>query len=106
MNKIRKGDEVIVLSGQDKKQRGIVLGFSGTQYVLVEGINLVKKNVKGNPAKNIQGGIVEKAMPIHISNVSVFNSSISKSDRIGFKGKNSDKVRIFRSNNAAVDIKV
>ncbi len=105
MNKIRKGDEVIVLTGQDKRRRGIVLGFSGSDRVLVEGINVAKKSVKGNPSKNIQGGVLEKVMPIHISNIAIFNSAISKSDRIRFKKIDGIKSRIFRSSNIAVDVK-
>ena len=98
MNKIRKGDEVIVLTGRDKGKRGKVLLRSDDSHVLVEGINLVKKHVKPNPMKGTTGGIVEKGMPIHQSNVAIFNAATGKADRVGIKllddGK---KVRVFKS---------
>jgi large subunit ribosomal protein L24 len=98
MNKIRKGDDVIVLAGRDKGKRGKVSLRKDDSHVLVEGINLVKKHAKPNPLKGIAGGIVEKNMPIHQSNVAIFNAATGKADRVGIKlladGK---KVRVFKS---------
>jgi ribosomal protein L24 len=85
MNKIRKGDEVIVLAGRDKGKRGKVSLRKDDSHVLVEGINLVKKHTKPNPLKGTTGGIVEKAMPIHQSNVAIFNAATGKADRVGIK---------------------
>ena len=98
MNKIRKGDEVIVLAGRDKGKRGKVSLRADDSHVLVEGVNMVKKHTKPNPLKGTVGGIVEKAMPIHQSNVAIFNSATGKADRVGIKlladGK---RVRVFKS---------
>src|SRR5450756_1852857 len=98
MNKIRKGDEVIVLAGRDKGKRGKISVRKDDSHVLVEGVNLVKKHTKPNPLKGTTGGIVEKAMPIHQSNVAIFNVATGKGDRVGIKlladGK---KVRVFKS---------
>jgi len=105
MNKIRKGDEVIVLTGRDKKRRGMVLARVDADHVLVEGVNIVKKHVKANPMANNPGGIVEKTMPIHISNVALFNPSTGKADRVGIKEVDGRKVRVFRSNGAVVGAK-
>src|SRR3546814_18592613 len=85
MNNIRKGDEVIVLTGRDKKRRGTVLARVDADHVLVEGVNVVKKHVKANPMANNPGGIVEKTLPIHISNVALFNPATGKGDRVGDK---------------------
>ena len=98
MNKILKGDQVIVLTGRDKGKRGSVLQRYGDDKLVVEGINLVKKHVKPNPMKGTAGGVVEKSMPIHQSNIAIFNAASGKADRVGFKlladGK---KVRVFKS---------
>ncbi len=98
MNKIRKGDEVIVLTGRDKGKRGLVASRIDVDRLEVVGVNLVKKHVKPNPMKGVTGGIVEKTMPIHQSNVAIFNAAAGRGDRVGIKlladGK---KVRIFRS---------
>jgi large subunit ribosomal protein L24 len=98
MNKIRKGDEIIVLAGRDKGKRGKISLRKDADHVLVEGINLVKKHTKPNPLKGTTGGIVEKNMPIHQSNVAIFNAATGKADRVGIKllddGK---KVRVFKS---------
>jgi large subunit ribosomal protein L24 len=83
MNKIRKGDEVIVLAGRDKGKRGKVALRKDDSHVLVEGVNLVKKHTKPNPMKGTTGGIVEKSMPIHQSNVAIFNTVTGKADRVG-----------------------
>jgi large subunit ribosomal protein L24 len=103
MNKIRKGDDVVVITGRDKGKRGTVLSFD-EQRVVVEGINRVKKHTKPNPMKGQPGGIVEKEMPIHISNVALFNPATSKADRVGFKTLDDGrKVRVFKSNGEVVE---
>ena len=98
MNKIRKGDEVIVIAGRDKGKRGTITQRKDDSYLLIDGINVVKKHAKPNPLKGISGGIVEKSMPIHQSNVAIFNAATGKADRVGIKlladGK---KVRVFKS---------
>lgn len=105
MNKIRKGDEVIVLTGKDRKRRGVVLQRINADYVLVEGVNVAKKHAKPNPMRNETGGIVEKTMPIHISNVAIFNPATGKADRIGVKEQDGKNVRIFRSSGEVVGAK-
>ena len=103
MNKIRKGDEVAVLTGKDKGKRGTVLRNDG-DVVLVEGINRVKKHVRPNPMKGQVGGIIEKEMPIQVSNVALFNAATQKADRVGFKVlEDGRKVRVFKSNGEVVD---
>ena len=105
MNKIRKGDEVVVITGKDKGRRGTVLNVFADDRVLVEGINVAKKHQKGNPNQGVQGGIVDKEMPIAISNVMLFNPHTQKGDRVGFKTLEDDrKVRYFKSNGEVVDI--
>jgi large subunit ribosomal protein L24 len=98
MNKIIKGDEVIVLTGRDKGKRGKIAVRVDVDHVLVDGINVVKKHVRPNPLKGTTGGIVDKTMPIHQSNVAIFNPASGKADRVGIKlladGK---KVRVFKS---------
>jgi large subunit ribosomal protein L24 len=109
MQNIRKGDEVIVLTGRDKKRRGVVLARLDSDYVLVEGVNVVKKHTKPNPTANNPGGIVEKSMPLHISNVALFNPATGKASRVGVKQVEADgkikNVRVFRSNGAEVGAK-
>lgn len=98
MNKIRKGDEVIVLTGRDKGKRGTVTLRVDDDHVVVDGINIVKKHVKPNPMKGTTGGIVDKAMPIHQSNVAIFNAASGKADRVGIKlGADGKRVRVFKS---------
>src|SRR6185295_19118458 len=97
MNKIRKGDEVIVLAGKDKGKRGRVQLRKDADYVIVEGINLVKKHTKPNPMKGTTGGIVEKAMPIHQSNVAIYNAATGKADRVGIKTEGEKRSRVFKS---------
>ena len=98
MNKIRKGDQVIVLTGRDKGKRGTVTSRVDEQRVMVDGVNVVKKHVKPNPMKGTTGGVVDKAMSIHQSNIAIFNAASGKADRVGIKllddGK---KIRIFKS---------
>jgi large subunit ribosomal protein L24 len=104
MNKIRKGDGVIVIAGKDKGKRGSVLAWLDDQRVLVEGVNRAKKHSKPNPIKSLPGGIVEKEMPIRISNVALFNPSTQKADRAGFKTlEDGRKVRVYKSNGENVD---
>ena len=104
MNKIRKGDQVIVLAGRDKGKRGAVLRRVDDSHLLVEGINRVKKHQRPNPAKGETGGIVEKDMPIHISNVALFNPATQKADRVGIKVlEDGRKVRVFKSNGEQVE---
>ena len=105
MNKIRKGDQVVVISGKDKGKRGTVLLVTpDSDRALVEGINRVKKHTKPNPMKGTTGGILEKEMPIHVSNIAIFNPVSSKADRVGFKTlEDLRKVRVFRSNGEVVD---
>ena len=105
MQKIRKGDDVIVIAGRDKGKRGSVARRVNERQLLVDGINTVKKHMRPNPMKGITGGIVEKSMPIDQSNVMLFNPGTGKGDRIGFKllddGK---KVRVFKSNGEQVKV--
>ena len=97
MNKIRKGDEVIVTTGKDRGRRGTVLEVFEDDRVLVEGVNLAKKHTKPNPNIGEMGGIKDKAMPLDISNVLVFNPKTKKGERVGFRvEKDGSKVRIFR----------
>ena len=104
MNRIKKGDEVIVISGRDKGKRGAVARRLGDEHVVVEGINRVKKHARPNPMKGVTGGIVDKDLPIHISNVALFNPATQKADRVGIKSlEGGRKVRVFKSNGEQVD---
>ena len=104
MEKIRKGDNVVVISGKDKGKRGAVVRRVDDTHLIVEGVNKVKKHTRPNPMRGIAGGIVEKEMPIDVSNVALFNPVTQKADRIGFKllgdGR---KVRVFKSSGEVVD---
>ncbi|NUZ06389.1 50S ribosomal protein L24 [Piscinibacter koreensis] len=112
MNKIRKGDSVIVLTGRDKGKRGTVLRRVDDEKLLVEGINVVKKHTKPNPMKGTTGGVVDKTMPIHQSNVAIFNPATGKADRVGIKLLSADEkqsrktqengVRVFKSSGAEI----
>ena len=105
MNRIKKGDEVIVIAGRSKGQRGHVLSMLGDNRVLVENANMVKRHTKPDPGRNVPGGIVEKEAPIHISNVQLFNPVTNQADKVSIKTlEDGSKVRIFRSNGEAVDI--
>ena len=105
MNKIRKGDEVIVLAGRDKGKRGKVTLRKDDSHVIVEGINLVKKHTKPNPLKGTTGGIVEKAMPIHQSNVAIYNAATGKADRVGMKLQDGGKtIRVFKSSGEEIKV--
>jgi large subunit ribosomal protein L24 len=104
MQKIRKGDDVIVTTGKDKGKRGTVLRRVDDRHLLVEGVNRAKKHQKPNPMKGQTGGIVDINMPIDISNIALFNPQTQKADRVGFKRlEDGRKVRIFKSNGEVVD---
>jgi large subunit ribosomal protein L24 len=108
MGHIRKGDEVIVITGRDKGRRGVVLRVRPDDRLVVEGVNVAKKHQRPNPGAGVSGGIIEKEMPIHVSNVMLYNPVTKKGDRIGFRylddtaGKR--KVRYFKSNGEVVDV--
>ena len=104
MHRIRKGDEVVVLAGRDKGKRGTVLRRVDAAHVVVEGVNRVKKHQRPNPMKGQTGGIVDKDMPIHVSNVALFNPGTKKADRVGAKRlEDGRKVRVFKGNGEQVD---
>ncbi len=104
MNKIRKGDNVIIIAGKDKGKRGAVLRSLEDDRVLVEGINKVKRHTRPNPVKGQPGGILEKEMPIHVSNVALVNPATQKADRVGFKVLGDGrKARVFKSNGETVE---
>ena len=105
MNKIRKGDDVIVLAGRDKGKRGKVTLRKDDSHIVVEGVNLVKKHAKPNPMKGMAGGIVEKTMPIHQSNVAIFNATSGKADRVGIKLQaDGRRVRVFKSSGEEIKV--
>lgn len=105
MRKIKKGDEVVVTTGKDKGRRGNVIRvLEDEDRVLVENINVAKKHVRPNPNAGVQGGIVEKEMPIHISNVMLWNPKAKKGDRVGIRKESGKTVRYFKSTNEVVDI--
>lgn len=98
MQKIRKGDDVIVIAGKDKGKRGSVIRMDGIERIVVQGINSVKKHQKPNPTIGNAGGIIDLEMSIHISNIAIFNFASNKADRVGFKvDVNNNKIRIFKS---------
>ncbi len=105
MNKIKKGDQVVVITGKDKGKRGVVervLPDAGR--VVVEGVNIAKRHTRGNPGRNISADIVEKAMSIHISNVAIYNAATRKPSRVGFRFlEDGSKVRYFKSNHEIID---
>ena len=104
MDKIRKDDEVIVLTGKDKGKRGVVKSRVNTEYVIVEGVNVVKKATRPNPMTGATGGIVDKLMPIHVSNIALFNAATGKADRVGVKEVDGKRVRVFKSNGEVVKV--
>ena len=105
MNKIRKGDEVIVIAGRDKGKRGKVVLRKDDDHVIVEGINIVKKHTKPNPMKGTTGGIVDKAMPIHQSNVAIYNAATGKADRVGIKQQqDGTRSRVFKSSGDEIKV--
>lgn len=104
MQRIRKGDEVVVLCGRDKGKRGSVLRRVDAEHLVVEGVNRVKKHQRPNPMKGVTGGIVDQDLPIHISNVALFNPATKKADRVGIKTlQDGRKVRVFKDNGEQVD---
>ena len=103
MNRLKKGDEVVVIAGKDKGKRGTVSRVLKNGRVVVDGINLAKKHVKPNPMTGEQGGIVTKEMPIHASNVMLYNPETGKGDRVGYRFEDGRKVRYFKSTGKAVD---
>jgi large subunit ribosomal protein L24 len=105
MQRIRKGDEVVVLSGRDKGKRGTVLRRIDADFLVVEGVNRVKKHQRPNPMKGVTGGIVDKDLPIHVSNVALFNPATKKGDRVGVKRLDDGRrVRVFKDNGEQVDV--
>ena len=105
LRKIKQGDQVVVISGKDKGKQGTVLRVIDDEKVIVQNINMVKKHTKANPMKGEPGGILDKEMPLDISNVAVFNPVTGKGDRVGFKTLDDGrKVRVFKSNGEVVDI--
>lgn len=106
MNRIKKGDQVIVIAGKDKGKRGVVLRvLNDEEKVIVENVNMAKRHTKGNPMQGTPGGIVEKEMPIHMSNIAIWNPVLNQADRIGVKTlEDGRKVRYFKKNNEVVDL--
>ena len=114
MNKIRKGDQVIVLTGRDKGRRGTVLSRVDDERLIVEGVNVVKKHVKPNPMKGVTGGVIDKTLSIHQSNVAIYNTATGKADRVGVKLLSADEkksrktqergVRVFRSSGDEIKV--
>jgi len=104
MDKIRTKDEVIVLTGKDKGKRGVVTQRVDANHLVVDGINIAKKAVKPNPMTGATGGIVDKLMPIHISNVALFNAATGKADRVGIKTVDGKKVRVYKSTGEVVKV--
>ena len=105
MNKIIKGDEVIVIAGRDKGKRGKVSLRASDSHLVIEGVNLVKKHAKPNPMKGTTGGIIEKAMPIHQSNVAIFNAATGKADRVGIKQlADGKRVRVYKSSGEEIKV--
>ena len=105
MNKLKRGDEVFITSGKDKGRRGTIVEIIGKQKVLVEGINIVKKHTKPNPNAGVEGGIIDKTMPIDISNVMIWNAENEQPEKVGIKTeKNGKKVRIFKKTGKTIDI--
>ena len=102
MDKIKTKDEVIVLTGKDKGKRGLVMRRVGVDHLVVDGINIAKKATKPNPMAGVTGGIIDKLMPIHVSNVALFNAATGKADRVGIKLVDGKKVRVFKSSGVVV----
>ena len=105
MQRLRKGDDVVVLAGRDRGKQGTILKILRGGHALVDNVNVVKRHTKPNPNKGITGGIVEKEAPIHLSNLALYNPITKKADRVGFKQlEDGRKVRYFKSNNEVVDV--
>ena len=104
MNKIRKGDSVVIQTGKDRGKQGIISQIIDSK-VIVEGLNMVKKHTKPNPAKGDQGGVISKEMPLDISNIAIFNSATKKADKVAIKSlKDGKKIRVYKSNQEAIDV--
>lgn len=103
MRKIKTDDEVIVIAGKDKGNRGKVLRLLDSDRVLVSGVNMIKKHQKPNPQAGVPGGIIDKEAPLQVSNVAIFNPATQKADRVGFKVEGGKKIRVFKSSGEAVD---
>ena len=104
MNRIRKGDRVVVTTGREKGRQGVVLAVLGDDRVVIENVNMVKRHTKGNPQKNQPGGIIQKEAPLHASNIMLFNPATKKGDRIRYRTlEDGRKVRVFKSNGEVVD---
>ena len=106
MQRIIKGDQVVVIAGRDRGTKGTVLSRVDDRHIIVEGVNVVKKAVRPNPALGVEGGIVDKTLPIDQSNVMLVNPETGKGERVGFKEVDGKKVRVFKSNGAVVGAKV
>ncbi|MDH3376541.1 MAG: 50S ribosomal protein L24 [Gammaproteobacteria bacterium] len=105
MQRLRKGDDVVVLAGRDRGKQGTILRILKDDQALVDNVNVVKRHTKPNPNKGITGGIIEKEAPIHVSNLALYNPITKKADRVGFKQlEDGRKVRYFKSNNEVVDV--
>jgi large subunit ribosomal protein L24 len=105
MRKIKKGDEVVVIAGRDKGKRGTVLRVVDPEHLLVEGANMVKKHQRPNPMKGQTGGIIDKEMPLHVSNVAIFNPATKRADRVGIKSMDDGRrVRVFKSSGEMIDV--
>jgi large subunit ribosomal protein L24 len=106
MKKIRKGDTVTLIAGRDKGRRGAVIELLGDDRVRIEGLNMSKKHQRPNPQMGVQGGIIEREAPVHVSNVMIFNPATQKGDRVGFKSlADGRRVRVFKSNKEMIDSK-
>jgi large subunit ribosomal protein L24 len=104
MRKIKKGDDVIVITGKDKGKRGTILRVLDAEHVVVEGVNVAKKHMRPNPMKGQPGGIVDKEMPLHVSNVALFNPATQKGDRVGIRTLDDGRrVRVYKSNGEMID---
>lgn len=103
MRKIKRDDQVVVIAGKDKGKRGSVISVLADERVVVAGVNIIKKHTKPNPNLGVAGGIVEKEAPVHVSNVAIVNPETQKADRVGFKVENGKKLRVFKSNQKAID---
>lgn len=104
MRKIKREDEVVVIAGRDKGKRGKVIGVLDDKRLLVGGVNIVKRHTKANPQAGVAGGIVEKEAPIQVSNVAILNPETDKADRVGFKIEDGEKIRVFKSSGAPIDV--
>ena len=106
MKKLRKGDQVVVLSGKDKGRTGAITSVLDNDTVLIEGVNVAKKHQRGNPQKNQPGGLLDKEMPLHVSKVAIWNASSKKADKVGVKTlADGKRVRFLKSNNEVLDVK-